>query len=45
MNVGKFSHVVEIDSNPVPEPGTIILLGAGLLGLAIFGKRRMNKDA
>ena len=44
-NVGKFSHVVEIDNNPVPEPGTFILLGAGLFGLAIFAKRRMNKDA
>jgi len=28
---------------PVPEPGTIVLLGAGLLGLGFFGKRRMNK--
>jgi len=43
-NVGKFSHVVETNNNPVPEPGTFILLGAGLFGLAIFGKRRMNKD-
>jgi len=29
--------------SPVPEPGTMILLGAGLLGLAIFGKRRMER--
>jgi len=33
------------DLTPVPEPGTMVLLGAGLLGLAIFGKRRMNKEA
>jgi len=28
---------------PVPEPGTLVLFGFGLVGLAIYGKRRMNK--
>lgn len=43
--IGKFSHNGELgDTTPVPEPGTMVLLGAGMLGLAIFGKRRMNRD-
>lgn len=29
---------------PVPEPGTILLLGAGLFGIAIYGKRRQNSE-
>jgi hypothetical protein len=35
----------DVTSAPVPEPGTITLLGIGMLGLAVFGKRRMNRDA
>jgi len=30
---------------PVPEPGSMVLLSSGLLGLAIYFKRRMNKEA
>ena len=30
-------------TSSVPEPGTILLLGGGLLGLAFYGRRRMSK--
>ncbi|MBV5338836.1 MAG: DUF4114 domain-containing protein [Deltaproteobacteria bacterium] len=33
------------DVSPVPEPGTMLLFGIGMLGLAVYGKRRMNKEA
>jgi len=33
------------DIAPVPEPGTLVLLGAGMFGLVIYGKRRMGKDS
>lgn len=29
-------------NNPVPEPGTVLLLASGFLGIAIYGKRRKN---
>ena len=40
-----FPEVLQITgmSNPVPEPGTMALLGLGMAGLAIYGKRRQKK--
>jgi len=43
LNISKVSHVDEFGSTPVPEPGTIVLLAAGLFGLGIFGRRRLSK--
>lgn len=39
---GAISHVsLWGKSTPVPEPGMMILLGIGLLGLALFGRKRL----
>lgn len=36
---------IAANTAPVPEPGTMVLFGVGMLGLAVFGKRKMNKQA
>ncbi|GEM_PF-1107403 len=40
----EISHFIGYNpsSTPVPEPGTVILLGAGLVGLGLYGRRRMR---
>ena len=38
-----FSKVTApLENTPVPEPGTLLLLGAGMFFLAIYGKRHLN---
>ena len=41
INIGRISHIGEIGGTPVPEPGMVILLGIGLLGLAFYNRKRL----
>jgi hypothetical protein len=40
------SNIVEkigSDTSAVPEPITLLLIGSGLLGLGVFGRKRFKK--
>jgi hypothetical protein len=35
---------MEMDVPPIPEPSTVLLLGSGLAGLGLWGRRKNRKD-
>jgi len=38
-----FSHDAQSNGHSVPEPSALLLLGSGLLGLALYNRRRFKK--
>jgi hypothetical protein len=42
LNTWETVYIDNVRVNAVPEPSTILLLGAGLIGLAGYGRKRLN---
>jgi hypothetical protein len=42
MDFAPFSHDAQ-SGNRIPEPGTMVLLGTGLIGIAGWGRKRFRK--
>ncbi len=38
-------YIVEYNTNPIPEPSTLVLLGMGAVGLATYAWRRRKRTA
>jgi hypothetical protein len=43
MNVIEPGDWIRVVTAPIPEPGTILLLGSGILGIAVAGRRKFFK--